>query len=154
MLAVSGELDLRKDGGPAIKKGTGSEFGYRFDRPVRSIYTPVFRNNLPELFEVFDFPDPSISLGDRADTTLATQALFMMNHPWVIGRAKAAAERWIEAGGDLQTQISIAYQATLSRPPTPAEQELASGFLGQAPTLERWTAFQQTLFACIDFRFY
>jgi len=47
------------------KAGTTVERDYRFDDTRRSIYTPIFRNKLLELFEVFDFADPNISMGRR-----------------------------------------------------------------------------------------
>ena len=44
----------------------------------------MFRNALPEIFEVFDFADPSMVTGRRNVSTVAPQALFLMNHPFVI----------------------------------------------------------------------
>ena len=46
---------------------------------------------LPDLFEVFDFADPSLPTGARNTSTVAPQALFMLNSPWVRDRAKALA---------------------------------------------------------------
>ena len=57
------------------------------------MYLPVFRNALPELFEVFDFADPSIVVGRRNVSTVAPQALFLMNNPFVLEQAQAAAKR-------------------------------------------------------------
>src|SRR5262249_35182606 len=74
ILVASGKPD-RPAGGPTIKKGTTSEYGYTFDDTRRSIYTPVFRNRLLELFEAFDFPDPNLVIGKRNVSTVATQAL-------------------------------------------------------------------------------
>ena len=45
----------------------------------RSTYLPVFRSAVYDVFQVFDFPDPAVPSGDRATTTVASQALFMMN---------------------------------------------------------------------------
>jgi hypothetical protein len=154
ILLVSRELDLAHASGPAIKGGTKSEFGYRFDSTHRSVFAPVFRNNLPELFQVFDFPDPSLSSGARSDTTLATQALYMMNHPWVIARSQAAAKHWLQVGDHPMAIVRAAYQATLSRPPDDSELELSLSFLGESPDVEKVTQFQQSLFASIDFRHY
>ena len=54
---------------------------YQSDR--RSVYLPVLRSALYEVFQAFDFPDPAVPNGDRATTTVASQALFMMNGPIV-----------------------------------------------------------------------
>ena len=48
----------------------------------RSVYAPVFRNALPEIFEAFDFADPSSVVGKRNASTVAPQALFVLNHPF------------------------------------------------------------------------
>ncbi len=50
---------------------------YQSDR--RSVYLPVLRGALYDVFQAFDFPDPAVPNGDRAATTVASQALFMMN---------------------------------------------------------------------------
>ena len=47
----------------------------------RSVYLPVLRSALYDQFQAFDFPDPAVSSGDRPLTTVASQALFMMNGP-------------------------------------------------------------------------
>ena len=56
---------------------------------IFSVYTPVFRNKVLELFEVFDFADPNVCLGRRNVSTVAPQALYLMNSPFVLGQAKA-----------------------------------------------------------------
>ena len=45
----------------------------------RSVYLPVLRSAVYDLFQAYDFPDPAVPNGDRATTTVAGQALFMMN---------------------------------------------------------------------------
>ncbi len=57
----------------------------------RTVYVPVVRNFLPEMFETFDFPEPSETKGVRDVTTVPTQALFMMNSQFVIEQATHAA---------------------------------------------------------------
>ncbi len=153
ILAVSGKLD-RKMGGPAIKKGTKSEFGYKFDSMRRSIYLPVFRNALPEIFSVFDFPDPNLVAGKRTSSTLPTQALYLMNHPFVIEQSQHAAAR-IFAGAEapVTDRILQAYREFLGRPPTESEMALARDFLGESPDAAAQAAFMQSLFACLDFRY-
>ena len=50
-------------------------------------------------------------------------------------------------------RIDLAYQTTLARPPSEKELNLALRFLGDSPNPEAWSAFYQSLFACIDFRY-
>ena len=93
MLAVGGELATR-DGRPDVSGRARSRTTVIVanDRR-RSVYLPVFRNALPEIFEVFDFADPSMVTGRRNVSTVAPQALFLMNHPFVIEQSRAAARR-------------------------------------------------------------
>jgi hypothetical protein len=157
ILAVSGKLE-RTVGGANMRPGTASETGYLFDDGRRSIYTPVFRNRLLELFEAFDFADPNLSLGRRNVSTVATQALYFMNSPFVMEQAKYAAEATLkQSDGDDGSRIDRAYRTALGRPPSARERELALKFVGTASTPEQqlatWSRFYQALFACIDFRY-
>src|SRR5262249_7364278 len=91
ILMVSGGLDPAV-GGPTMKPRTTVGGDYPFDDARRSVYTPIFRNKLLELFEVFDFADPNISMGRRNTSTVATQALYFLNSPFVMDQARAAAK--------------------------------------------------------------
>ncbi|MCR9295263.1 MAG: DUF1549 domain-containing protein, partial [bacterium] len=53
MLRVSGELDLAV-GGSLVEGNVNADYGYQHRTTRRSIYHPVFRNALPELYEAFD----------------------------------------------------------------------------------------------------
>ena len=65
----------------------------RTDFPCRSVYLPVIRNDLPELFDVFDFADPHAATGMRPDTMVATQGLFILNDDSVMAASEATARR-------------------------------------------------------------
>ncbi len=157
LLLISGELDTAR-GGPNIKAGTTIEYGYQFDDSLRrSVYLPVFRNTLPELFEVFDFADPNIQGGKRSVSTIAPQALLLMNHPFVIERARSAAARLLRnTEADRSTRLTTAYRAVLGRSPTVAERQACLQFLGgqsESEELQDWTMVYQTLFQSLDFRY-
>ncbi len=156
ILVASGQLD-RTAYGPTMKKGTTVERDYLFSDTRRSVYTPIFRNRLLELFEVFDFADPNLVLGKRNVSVVPTQALFLMNDPFVMAQAKKAAEAWLKADRDDAERIAAACRTALGRPPTPRERQLAQAYLSAASTSgERalaWERFAQTLFACVDFRY-
>ncbi len=49
----------------------------------RSIYLPVVRNAIPDIFSLFDGADPNGVTTKRNDTTVASQALYLLNHPFV-----------------------------------------------------------------------
>jgi hypothetical protein len=153
LLLVGGTLDL-KAGGPNIKKGTKSEYGYVFDGPRRSVYLPVFRNALPEIFETFDFADPNIQIGSRSSSTIAPQALLMMNSPFVY-RQSAVAAKALLGQGELTTRerIDRVYFQVVGRRPSGGEMRLALRFVGDSNAAEHWQMLFQTLFQSIDFRY-
>ncbi len=160
LLALSGSLDLSR-GGDTVRPDTKSEYGYEFEVGGRAVYLPVFRNRLPELFTVFDFPDPNQSVGRRNVSTLSTQALFLMNSPLVMEQSRLVAERLL---ADLEIndddRLDRLYTLALGRYPTDRERELSRHFMtSQTPDndeetrLTRWTGLCQALVASIDFRY-
>jgi cytochrome c553 len=156
ILSVSGKLD-RMAGGSTMKPNTANETGYVFDDTRRSVYTPVFRNRLLELFEAFDFADPNLVMGRRTVSTTVTQALYLMNSPFVLDQSRIAARNLIaKADLDDAARLNQAYRAALGRLPTDRERELALAYLaGKTTPQERqagWERVVQALFACVDFR--
>jgi len=159
MLSVGGTLKLEM-GGATFPASLKTDVGFQFEAPRRSVYVPVFRSSLPELFEVFDFANSSLVTGRRTLSTVAPQALFMMNHPFVRTQAKLAAERLL---GDSQPKeehrIDHAYLRILGRHATAAEIALSQKFLKSViDTTEKgrgeaWTQMVQSLFSTIDFRY-
>jgi hypothetical protein len=156
ILSVSGQLD-RTVYGNNVKKGTTVERDYVFDDVRRSIYAPVFRNRLLELFEVFDFPDPNMVVGKRNVSTVPTQALYLLNNPFVMAQAKHTAQSLLSIEGLNDGQrIDAAYRKALGRLPTQRERQLALAYLAEASPDQRpmaWERLYQTLFACVDFRY-
>jgi hypothetical protein len=146
MLSVSGELELTV-GGRTFPESRAADYGFEFTEPRRSVYVPVFRNALPEIFEVFDFAAPSMVVGQRNNSTVATQALFLLNHPFVHERATAAAARIASASSDPTVQIQHAWWLALGRPPT--DRELRLTLDSGAPLAD----IVHALFASIDFRY-
>ncbi|MFZ9747137.1 MAG: DUF1553 domain-containing protein, partial [Opitutaceae bacterium] len=135
LLWAAGRLDPAVGGPNLGAKPPASEYGFVFADLRRSVYTPAFRNRRPELFEAFDFADINAPLARRHATTVAPQALFLLNHPFVIEQARHAAGRLareLPAAGD-DTRFAHACQLILGRPPRPGEVALAREFLGGAP---------------------
>jgi len=164
LLAVSGQLKLDYLG-PNIG-GAGdidannfsaqnTEYNYVYADTRRSVYTPAFRNKRLELFDAFDFGDINATMGQRNVSTVAPQALFMLNHPFVVEQARKAAEHSLALAGTDDDRIVDAFRETLGRAPSPAETDKCRRFLTSGPkaTVETWTLLHQTLFACVDFRY-
>ena len=82
------------------------------------------------LMQAFDAPDAQVSCGRRLNTTVAPQALALLNDPFVRLRAGELAKRLqTEAGGVAEAQIRLAFQLCLSRPPAPDELADALAFV-------------------------
>ena len=104
VLAVSGQLDRRLGGEPVPVPhrlaGSGSDDGNNYppSGPVdgdrrRSLYLAA-RRNFPNTFlDVFDKPSPLSTFGRRDVSNVPTQALTLLNDPFVHGQAKAWAGR-------------------------------------------------------------
>ncbi|HYH68134.1 MAG TPA: DUF1553 domain-containing protein [Urbifossiella sp.] len=155
MLTVGGKL-APFAGGPNFKDNLAADYGYKHTALTRSVYLPVFRNALPEAFEAFDFADPSTVVGARARSTVAPQALFLMNNPFPAEQAKAAAARVLAE--NLPTddaRLDRAYRLALGRLPTDGERAAMRRYLanqsGSPPAA--WAAVFQALFASADFRY-
>jgi hypothetical protein len=130
LLAVSGRLD-RTAGGPAITHVKNREFlfdhtskdGTKYDSRRRSIYLPVVRNNLYDVFQLFDTTDATVSKGDRSTTTVATQALFYMNSDLVADCANELASRLLAKAPSDTARIEQLYRDVYGRVPTAKESE-------------------------------
>jgi hypothetical protein len=155
MLAVSGQLKLDPPTGPTFPLSLSSDYGYKAASVHRSAYLPVFRNALSEILEVFDFADASVTTGRRNASTVAPQALFLMNNPFVLDQAKHAAKRLLaETHADDRARLVRAYRLALGRAPTEGEAAVALGHVGSAPKPEpAWASVFHALFASAEFRF-
>jgi hypothetical protein len=133
---------------------SGSE-GDLGDKPVRSVYLPVFRSKLPAMFTVFDFAEPDQVNGVRDVTTVAPQALFMLNNSFVVAAANRAAERILSQDvSDDNARVRYTYAYILSRYPTDAELQRALDYLSQGPDRKAaWTELAQALYASAEFRY-
>ena len=130
------------------------EYGYKFTDTKRSVYVPAFRNKRLDLFEVFDFGDINQPVGQRNVSTVAPQALYFLNHPFVLEQAKAAAERVMAEMTADEDRLALTFRRTLGRLPSVAESARCREFLQSSPNAsEAWTALQQSLFASLDFRY-
>jgi hypothetical protein len=162
MLVASGKLDLQV-GGPNIldtkvlhvaKADVPTEYSYQFKDARRSVYTPAFRNRVHELFEVFDFASNNAAVAERTVTTVSPQALWMLNSPFVMEQAGAAAELALSRDEADDARIERAFRVTLGRRPTAGEIEIAKKSLaGGEDRTAAWDRLFQGLFGCLDFRY-
>jgi hypothetical protein len=145
-LAVSGSLN-RTVGGPAVypfidpdlfQSSTSRTWPGKPDTDPstwrRSVYVFSKRSIRYPMFELFDQPDMVSSCDRRNRSTIATQALLLMNNAFIIQEAKAFAARLrAEAGADVGKQVDRAYRLALARPPTEFERTKSIAFIGSGP---------------------
>jgi hypothetical protein len=118
----------------------------------RSVYLPVVRGTLPEIFTLFNFAPPERPVAQREESTLPAQALHLMNNPWMIEQAGHLARRVTTGGTDVPSRLTRLYELAFARKPTEIEMRRASAFLGQNASEERWTSLCQTVLASAEFR--
>jgi mono/diheme cytochrome c family protein len=145
MLAVSGCLNPRFFG-PAIKPRmnpdaisvTNREKKYDewparvVDGPKtwrRSIYIFAKRSNLFPFLQLFDAPDAIGSCTRRNKTTVASQALTLLNDPFVREQAGAFASRLSTTGLSMDARVQRAFEMTLGRKPNAEESARALHFI-------------------------
>jgi hypothetical protein len=75
------------------------------------------------MFDTFDHPDMNVTAGARNVSTVPTQALTLLNNPFVLEQARWLADRVSREAADPYSQIDLAYRIALARPA--AEQEIA-----------------------------
>jgi hypothetical protein len=154
MLSISNNLDPQR-GGATFSETLAADYGYNSSKILRrSIYLPAFRNAMPELLEIFDMADSSLVTGRRNTSTVAPQALFMMNNPFVMDRAQAAAARILAQSTSDNDRITHTYLLVLGRNPTEGERKITTHYLkSQSDAAKAWEGLFHALFASADFRF-
>ncbi|MEZ6062699.1 MAG: PSD1 and planctomycete cytochrome C domain-containing protein [Planctomycetaceae bacterium] len=110
----------------------------RTDFPCRSVYLPVIRNDLPEIFDAFDFADPHATTGSRPRTTVATQGLFILNSELVMDAAATTAERILKEApsGDPYPRVERMFELIVNRVPTDEEQRAVVDFVSSITTAD------------------
>lgn len=132
------------------------------DSPYRTVYLPVLRAKLDDALATFDFPDPCLLQGQREVTTVAPQALFFLNSPFVIQCADDMADRLLHYAGEADAErVDWIYRRLFARPAEPDEVQSATALVhklqppsdGESADRYRWSAVIQALFASAEFRY-
>ena len=169
LLSVSGGLELSMGGSLLHVKNREylfdhtSKDGTKYDSPRRSLYLPVIRNNLYDVFQLFDYADASVLNGNRDATTVAPQALFLLNSQLATQASSRLATAVQAAATDDATRVAWLYWNAYGRGPTDAESERALRFLAMPPvdhaaatdasqrTIRAWTSLCQAILASNEF---
>ena len=136
-----------------------------YDANRRSIYLPIIRSSLYDVFQAFDFGDPSVLNGDRQSTVVAPQALFMMNGSLVLKETRKMATNLVMRPElDDQSRVRQAYMQAFGRSPKASEVDRALSFVGRMDAaldggqlnfeerrLRAWQSLCHTLLASSEF---
>jgi hypothetical protein len=173
ILHASGELELEPFQGSVVQLLGDVNFGRNVSdlgkkgeavANHRSVYLPIIRNAVPEGLRVFDFAEPSLIVGRRAITTVPTQALYLLNDPFVLEHTELMAQRVLDGATDDGRRVDLAYILTLSRPATTLERERSLALVKEIRAgldtkddadRERlaWATLAQSLVGTAEFRY-
>jgi hypothetical protein len=172
VLAASGQID-HSMGGSMMNVGN-REFVFNhtskdntsYETARRSVYLPVIRNNLYDAFSLFDYTTADVTNGDRQTSTVAPQALFMLNSDLLLQSSQSLAKRLVqEIAGDDSARLNRLFELALGRLPSDQEatrmQKFIDDFKKTAATGDSqdavetesnaWIAACQSLLACNEF---
>ena len=152
-----GSMQVKSQDPSPVDLSSNQKFYEQSDR--RSVYLPVVRSNVYDLFTLLDFPNAAESVGNRVTTTVPTQALMMMNGGFLMNESRRIAKNWQSTPGkELAPSLNRLYQAVLTRSPTPDEMQWVAHFLknysaeNTDPNMaESWGALCHTLVMSNDF---
>ncbi|MFO1064385.1 MAG: PSD1 and planctomycete cytochrome C domain-containing protein [Pirellulales bacterium] len=175
ILAVGGNLDTKIGGKSVPLRNRQFVFDHtsidhtKYDSLRRAVYLPVIRNNVYTWFEQFDFPDPTMPTGSRAETTVAPQALLMLNSELVMDAAQQMSRNLCAAYAADDQRIEAAFQACFARRPLQQEVDRLRRFLEERTRqsspedvadpmrsereLQAWSLLCQTLLSSNEFVF-
>jgi hypothetical protein len=148
LLALAGRLDERR-GGPSESDPSS---------PRRLIYLASSRNDRSDFGSVFDRADPALHVERRTASTVAPQALYLMNSPWVLEQARGLARRPdVAAERDPARRIARLYQLAYGRPASAEEIDLGGALVGTAPPgadpRAAWVRYAHALLLSNEFLF-
>lgn len=145
VLAVSGNLEL-KLGGPS--------FPFFAGKNRRAVYGFIDRLDFPSLLATFDIPNPASSSVERTSTTVAPQALYLMNGPFVREAAKKVLRLDVIKEPKTADQKAEAIMLVLfGRKPTPKEKFQMINFVKGSSENEAWLDLTHGLFLTNEFAF-
>ena len=153
--AVAGDLNPKMGGRPVMPPLSKSEMNALRDKATwvvpadpaeanrRAVYILSRRNFMFPLFDKFDRPDPAASCPRRDMTTVAPQALWLLNNEICLGQAVQMANRLVrEQGANPASWVQAAWRLALGREPSTQESREALSLmqtLATASSDENWS---------------
>jgi hypothetical protein len=148
LLALANRLKDRS-GGPAEADAAS---------PRRFIYVSTSRSDRSDFGSIFDRANSALHVERRTISTVAPQALYLMNHPWVMEQARGLARRpEVAAETDPARRVACLHRLVYGRPATDEEIALGRGFIAAAPQESDaeapWNLYAQALLLTNEFLF-
>jgi hypothetical protein len=144
ILSVAGSLNLKMGGVGVIPPLTHEEIlAARFpnlwpanpdpaEHNRRSVYLQMKRSLTLPLLQIFDAPDTATSCPRRERSTVAPQALALMNGEFAVAQADQFAARIKKTAGDNpESQVDTGWKMAFGRLPDEAERKTALDYLGR-----------------------
>jgi len=167
ILQSSGHLDLRM-GGPSFRaaisdealEGLSMKSGAYTASPAeetrrRSIYMFAKRSLAVPMMTVFDSCDTTAPTGRRDVSTVAPQALTLLNNTWVHEQSRAMAQRVVASGPTTESRVDTAWRIALARTPSATEKQAAIDYVEHSRSngddLVAWSALCHTLINTNEF---
>jgi len=168
LIAIGGQLDQALGGSLLTVKNRAYFFDHTskdltdYNSLRRSLYLPVVRNNLYDVFQLLDYPDAAIPTGDRTTTTVAPQALMMLNSDFIGRVSSSLATRLLGVSSNDEERLKRMYVVAYGRDATSTEVSESIRFLNDVeqalaatPTTERhqraWECLCQVIVASNEF---
>jgi mono/diheme cytochrome c family protein len=124
----------------------------------RSVYVPLRRANLPALLNLFDFGDATTSASKRSSTTIAPQALFLMNSDFVAERAKTLSDQAAREAASPADRVRKLYTRIMAREASGDEVDRGLSYLAQfrqkfpkRSDADAWMSFSRILLASNEY---
>ena len=124
------------------------------DVRYRSVYLPMARDVLFDSVKLFDAPDPNLVVGNRANTIVPSQALYLLNSPLVAEQSKVIARELLgENTLNTQQRIERVYERLLTRKPRAEEANLIATYLAaDEQSIEMWAEAVHAILGSAEFR--
>ena len=132
----------------------------------RSVFMPIVRDLVPASLDLFDYAEPSLVTGKRDVTTVPSQALYLMNNPFVIRAADTMTRCLFEQAESGPQRVALAFQLAYGRNATATELEKTRSFFNRYQSGPNdnsprsrynkgsaWSSFCQALLCSAEFRY-
>jgi hypothetical protein len=170
LLILGGNLRLDRPGPHAFppvdtwKYTAHHQFKALYPSEHRSVYLMVQRLHPHSYLALFNGPDTSVTTAVRDSSTVALQALYLLNNPFVHDQSRRFVARLLAAESDPSARLRLAYLWAFGREPAEADQRRTDQFLARYErsladegvpadrrALEAWAGLARALLASNEF---